>query len=200
VANLSLDSSKVGRPKGVWAMKKSIGGPVKASKYSRHGQFLPALAMVAGAIGACFAAPAVAALGGSVTTPPPGATSEQSVARAATSSASGASASAVSKYTVHTTTLASGTVINEYQDAQGIVFGIAWHGPRVPDLASLLGSYFPQYQQGVKAQRAARGGRGPVSVQDAGLVVQSGGHMGAFNGNAYLPQSLPAGVSASDIQ
>ncbi|WP_250520786.1 DUF2844 domain-containing protein, partial [Caballeronia sp. NCTM1] len=50
------------------------------------------------------------------------------------------------------------------------------------------------------AQRAARGGRGQVSVQDSGLVVHSGGHMGAFSGSAYLPQSLPAGVSASDIQ
>ncbi|MGV7246462.1 DUF2844 domain-containing protein, partial [Caballeronia sp. M23-90] len=32
------------------------------------------------------------------------------------------------------------------------------------------------------------------------LVVRSGGHMGAFVGQAYLPQALPAGVSASDIQ
>ncbi len=80
------------------------------------------------------------------------------------------------------------------------MFGIAWCGPCVPDLATLLGSYFPQYQQNLNEQRAARGGRGPVSVQDSGLVVQSGGHIGVFAGVAYLPQSMPAGVSASDIK
>jgi hypothetical protein len=31
-------------------------------------------------------------------------------------------------------------------------------------------------------------------------VVHSGGHMGAFAGQAWLPQALPAGVSGSDIQ
>jgi hypothetical protein len=130
-------------------------------------------------------------------TAPQGATTEQSVVHAA---ASGASASAASNYTVRTTTLASGTVVNEYVSSAGTVFGISWRGPRMPDLSTLLGTYFPQYQQGLLAQRAARGGRGPVSVQDTGLVVRSGGHMGAFTGSAYLPPSLPAGVSASDIQ
>ncbi|MCI1041933.1 MULTISPECIES: DUF2844 domain-containing protein [Caballeronia] len=165
---------------------------------------MSALAIVAGALGVSAAAPAYAVLGGQPMAAPQGATAESStaaVARAAVASgASSASTTSASNYTVRTTTLASGTVINEYLSTEGVVFGIAWHGPRMPDLASLLGSYFPQYQQGLKAQRAARGGRGPVSVQDSGLVVDSGGHMGSFAGSAYLPQSLPAGVSASDIQ
>ncbi|KMZ12737.1 hypothetical protein BHUM_03287 [Candidatus Burkholderia humilis] len=174
---------------------------MKALKQTRHRHLGRALAIAAGAIGVCAAMPAFAVLGGSPMSTPDGATSEaQSVARAATASGASGASAAVSNYTVRSTTLASGTVINEYLDAQGVVFGIAWRGSRVPDLSAPLGSYFPQYQQGVKAQRAARGGRGPVSVQSSGLVVQSGGHMGAFNGNAYLPQSLPAGVSASDIQ
>ncbi|EKS68959.1 hypothetical protein BURK_028055 [Burkholderia sp. SJ98] len=165
---------------------------------------MSALAIVAGALGVSAAAPAYAVLGGQPMAAPQGATAESStaaVARAAVASGeSSASTTSASNYTVRTTTLASGTVINEYLSTEGVVFGIAWHGPRMPDLASLLGSYFPQYQQGLKAQRAARGGRGPVSVQDSGLVVDSGGHMGSFAGSAYLPQSLPAGVSASDIQ
>jgi hypothetical protein len=177
---------------------------VKAPKQSRHGHLMSALAIVAGALGVSAAAPAYAVLGGQPMAAPQGATAESStaaVARAAVASgASSASTTSASNYTVRTTTLASGTVINEYLSTEGVVFGIAWHGPRMPDLASLLGSYFPQYQQGLKAQRAARGGRGPVSVQDSGLVVDSGGHMGSFAGSAYLPQSLPAGVSASDIQ
>jgi hypothetical protein len=136
-------------------------------------------------------------------TPPTGATVSNAVTHAAASGAS-ASASAASatagSYTVRTTTLAVGTVVNEYVGADGVVFGIAWQGPRIPDLPALLGSYFPQYVQGVQNQRANGGGRGPVSVSGSALVVRSGGHMGAFVGQAYLPQALPAGVSANDIQ
>jgi hypothetical protein len=178
---------------------------VKAQKKSRDGQILKVLAVAAGALGV-FAAiglasptPARAALGGDPLTPPQGSTTANSVVHAAVA-ASGASSASTTNYTVRSTTLASGTVINEYVSSEGTVFGIAWHGPRVPDLQTLLGSYFPTYQQSMQAQRTARGGRGQVNVQDTGLVVTSGGHMGAFRGSAYLPQSLPAGVSASDIQ
>ena len=127
----------------------------------------------------------------------------QSVMRSASGAASSAStsASAAASYTVRETTLGNGTVVREYLAADGSVFGIAWRGPQMPDLNDLLGSYFPQYVAGVKAVRAARGGtRGPVSVDQSGLVVRSGGHMGAFSGQAWLPPALPAGVSGSDIQ
>jgi hypothetical protein len=50
------------------------------------------------------------------------------------------------------------------------------------------------------ARQLRGGGHGPGIVQDSGLVVHSGGHMGAFSGQAYLPQALPAGVSGTDIQ
>ncbi|MFL9869451.1 DUF2844 domain-containing protein [Paraburkholderia fungorum] len=126
----------------------------------------------------------------------------QSVMRSASSAASSSSAAlAPSSYTVRETTLGNGTVVREYLAADGSVFGIAWRGPQMPDLNDLLGSYFPQYVAGVKAARAARGGaRGPVAVDQSSLAVRSGGHMGAFNGQAWLPQALPAGVSGSDIQ
>ncbi|WP_244814604.1 DUF2844 domain-containing protein [Caballeronia sp. Lep1P3] len=172
---------------------------MKELKQPRHGHLTTALALVAGALGVCAIGPAHAALGSQPLTAPQGATAANAVVHAATG-ASGASASAAANYSVRTTTLASGTVINEYVSSGGTVFGIAWRGPRVPDLSTLLGSYFPQYKQGLLAQRAERGGRGAVSVEGSDLVVHSSGHMGAFAGNAYLPQSLPAGVSASDIQ
>ena len=88
--------------------------------------------------------------------------------------------------------------VREYV-AQGTVFGIAWNGPHMPDLQSLLGNYFPQYVKGIDAQRAA-GVRGAVNVQTTGLAVQSGGHMGSFFGRAWLPQGLPSGVTADDIR
>jgi hypothetical protein len=127
------------------------------------------------------------------------ASSSLSVMRSASSTASSATASA--SYTVRETVLGNGTVVREYLATDGAVFGIAWRGPQMPDLSSLLGTYFPQYVAGVKAVRAARGGgRGPVAVDQSSLVVRSGGHMGAFNGQAWLPPALPAGVSGSDIQ
>jgi hypothetical protein len=171
-----------------------------------------AVARTALAVACLFSAvqSAHAVLGGSPMTPPADAsTSSRIVTPVAVmhsaseeSSASGASASsASSSYTVQETTFGNGTVVREYLAQNGSVFGIAWHGPQMPHLADLLGTYFPQYQAGVQAARAARGGgHGPVAVEQNGLVVHSGGHMGAFAGQAWLPQALPNGVSGSDIQ
>lgn len=160
------------------------------------------------ALGLSCVLPAVqsahAALGGSPMTPPAGASvvtqtvSPAAVLHAASGTASTASAS--SSYTVRETTLGSGTVVREYLAADGTVFGLAWRGPQMPNLNDLLGTYFPQYLAGVEAVRAARGGHGPVAVEQSSLVVHSGGHMGAFTGQAWLPQALPAGVSGTDIQ
>jgi hypothetical protein len=202
VTRRSLDVRNAGRFQAA-GKKDRLESPVKATKQSRDGHLITVLAIAAGAIGACAAMPAFAVLGGNPLTPPPSSVSAKAVRHAAVASSASASASTATTsatYTVQSTTLASGTVVNEYVNSDGTVFGIAWKGPRVPDLATLLGSYFPQYQESLKAQRAARGARGPVSVQGSGLVVQNSGHMGSFAGNAYLPQSLPAGVSASDIQ
>ncbi|HEY3598465.1 MAG TPA: DUF2844 domain-containing protein [Paraburkholderia sp.] len=156
-----------------------------------------------------------AALGGSpMATPEGGSTSASAPAtatmrNAVTNGASGmqgaqgASASApVPSFTVRQTVLATGTVVREYVAADGVVFGVAWRGPDMPPLETIFGSsYFQQYVAGAKAARAARGtARGPSVVEQNGLVVHSGGHMGAFVGSAWVPQALPAGVSGADIQ
>ena len=145
-----------------------------------------------------------AALGGSPMTPPAGASvNSQTVSSAAVAHAASGAASAAStpaSYTVRATTYGSGTVVREYLAQDGTVFGLAWNGPQMPNLNDLLGTYFPQYLAGVQAVRAVRGGHGPVAVDQGSLVVHSGGHMGAFAGQAWLPQALPAGVSGSDIQ
>lgn len=160
------------------------------------------------AFGLLPVSPAHAALGGAPMTPPSGAIVSNAVTHAATpaatpaatSAAASASVGSASSYTVHTTTLPVGTVVNEYVGEDGVVFGVAWQGPRIPNLPTLLDGYFPQYVQGIQNQRVNGGGRGNVSVTGSALVVRSGGHMGAFAGQAYLPPALPAGVSASDIK
>jgi len=161
-------------------------------------------ALTCGVLGVAAPAPALAALGGTPTPPPAGATSVSvapvsSVVHAASGATSAASTSNAS-YTVTQTTLSSGTIVREYVSAAGAVFGIAWKGPIMPNLPVLLGTYFTQFDSARVALRAEHPGRGPLSLTLPDLVVHSGGHMGAFSGQAYLPQSLPAGVTADDIQ
>jgi len=160
----------------------------------------PAALAACGALG--LATTAYAALGGQPMTTPSGAVAKavSPVAHAAASSTSSSSTSTSASYTVKETTLSSGTVVREYVGTDGNVFGIAWNGPFMPDLSSLLGTYFSQYTSDVESQRAQRLGHGPVAVQQSGLVVHSAGHMGAFFGQAYLPAALPPGVSSGDIQ
>ncbi|WP_027793017.1 DUF2844 domain-containing protein [Paraburkholderia acidipaludis] len=167
-----------------------------------------------GAIALVCAQPAMAGLGSAPMTTPAGATvstlgnaaaqagsagTSAAARQAVEASATGSSAAAAS-YTVRQTTLANGTVVREYVSQAGSVFGVAWNGPQMPNLSELLGSYFPQYVAGVKANRAAGFMHGPGVVEQSGLVVHSGGHMGSFSGQAWLPGSLPSGVGASDIQ
>ncbi len=102
-------------------------------------------------------------------------------------------------YTVHTLTLANRGVIKEFTRADGTVFAVLWHAPGRPDLRQLLGDKF-ETMQGDNAVRAGRHLRRPISVNRTDLVVQSGGHPGAFWGAAMIPQLQPAGFSASDLK
>jgi hypothetical protein len=102
--------------------------------------------------------------------------------------------------TVHEIQGASGTVVREFVSPEGKVFAIAWHGPWMPDMRQLLGSYFDQYAQANQAQKGARMRRGPILINQPGLVVQIGGHPRAFAGKAYVPEMLPSGVGAENIQ
>jgi uncharacterized protein DUF2844 len=107
---------------------------------------------------------------------------------------------AAESYTMHEIQAADGTVVREYLSAEGKVFAVAWHGPWMPDMHQLLGSYFDLYAQANQAQRGARMRRGPILINQPGLVVQVGGHPRAFTGRAYVPEMLPSGVGAGNIR
>jgi len=99
------------------------------------------------------------------------------------------------KFSVHEIRLPTGTVVRQYVSPAGMVFAVSWQGPTLPDLQQVLGRYFEQYSDAARTQ-----GAGPRASQQPGLVVQSGGHMRAFFGRAYIPQMLPRGISAAEIQ
>jgi hypothetical protein len=190
------------------------------SKQSRRRACVLAAAAccAAGMLGA--ASTAQAALGGSPMATPQGASVTTSAASATTGTAtmrnevtSGASAAmsgssgtsgaaGAANYTVRSTTLGTGTVVREYVSASGQVFGVFWDGRFMPKLSDIFGpQYYQQYVDGASAAQAAHGvARGPSTVEQDGLVVHSGGHMGHFVGNAYVPALLPPGVTSDDIR
>lgn len=102
-----------------------------------------------------------------------------------------------SKFAVHELHLPSGTAVRQYVSPAGLVFAVSWQGPSLPDLRQVLGRYFERYSAAAGIQGA---GPGPRLAELPELVVHSGGHMRAFFGRAYVPQMLPRGVLAEDIQ
>lgn len=100
-------------------------------------------------------------------------------------------------YRIHEIHLSSGVRLREFAAVGGNVFAVAWSGPAIPDLRQALGRYFDVY---MTAAKASRRGRRPLQIQQSDFVMQSGGHMRAFTGRAYLPQFLPAGASVEELR
>ncbi|HWJ35893.1 MAG TPA: DUF2844 domain-containing protein [Steroidobacteraceae bacterium] len=100
-------------------------------------------------------------------------------------------------YRVHEIQLPSGSVLREFAAVGGTVFAVAWSGPALPNLRQALGRYFDVYVTAAKANLA---GHHHLQIQQNDLVMQSSGHMRAFTGRAYLPQSLPTGTSVEELR
>jgi len=103
-------------------------------------------------------------------------------------------------YALHEIRSASGTMIREYVNPSGVVFAVAWDGPWLPDLRQVLGDQFDRYQAVMQSRQRGRSGRGAVVIDEPGLVVQMSGHPRAFQGRAYLPAQLPAGLPLDSIR
>ena len=100
-------------------------------------------------------------------------------------------------YTMHELTLPTGTIVHEYLNAGGMVFAVSWRGPLKPDLPTLLGGYFDTY---AAAPRSAGSSRSRLAIDQSDLVVRAGGHQHAFVGLAYVPQLMPPGLNATELQ
>jgi hypothetical protein len=154
---------------------------------------LPRIERLFSALGLAFwmalafvAAPAAASLGGD----------EATIAVDQAVLAGSMKVSRVQRFAVHEIAAPSGTVVRQYVSPAGMVFGVAWSGPTMPDLRQVLGSYYDTYVEAAAKRKA----RGPVKVELPGLVVQSSGHMRAFVGSAYLPGGVPKGVATDEIK
>jgi hypothetical protein len=101
-------------------------------------------------------------------------------------------------YTESQKVLDSGTTVHEYTDAAGNVFAVSWSGPFLPDLKEILGEHFDALTAQQRNRRA--GGRSPLHIRQPNVVIDSEGHMGAFQGRAWLPAKLPAGFDPQAIQ
>jgi hypothetical protein len=105
---------------------------------------------------------------------------------------------AMQGYTVHQIDTPEGMQVREYVSPSGLVFGVAWQGPFMPNLPQLLGTNFAQFQQAAPTSPARR--RRALAVRTGALVVESGGHMRGFHGRAYLSNILPAGISTAVVR
>jgi Protein of unknown function (DUF2844) len=105
--------------------------------------------------------------------------------------------STASGFAVHEISAADGGVIREYVSPAGEVFAVSWRGATRPNLVDLLGDHYPAFRD---APRPAGHRHGPLVVRTDHLVVEMGGHMRDFHGRAYLPDRLPANVSAEAVR
>ncbi|MGA7813491.1 DUF2844 domain-containing protein [Caballeronia sp.] len=90
--------------------------------------------------------------------------------------------------------------VRQYVSAAGQVYAVSWDGPAMPDLAALLGTWFGEYQQSALAGLPNVSSLHASRVSRSDLVVETAVRLRDFNGRAWLPDALPSGVTAGDIQ
>ena len=100
-------------------------------------------------------------------------------------------------YALHQITAADSSVLREYVSQGGTVFGVSWEGPVMPNLSQLLGTYFADFQQ---ASQSPHRRRGPLVVRTDRVVIESGGHMRAYHGRAYVPSLVPDKLTQAVVQ
>src|SRR5471032_19529 len=87
--------------------------------------------------------------------------------------------------------------VRQYVSAAGQVYAVSWDGPAMPDLAALLSTWFGAYQQSARAALPNTGSLHASRVNRSDLVVETAVRLREFSGRAWLPDALPAGVTAA---
>ena len=103
----------------------------------------------------------------------------------------------MSNYVRRDTTLATGTHVREYVSDSGIVFAVTWDGPFLPNLKALLGKHFDTMR--AESAKKPGAGRSHLAMDSPEIVINSGGHMRAYEGSAWIPAEFPSGFTADDM-
>ena len=103
------------------------------------------------------------------------------------------------RYEIEEITTDTGMRVREYLGRDGVVFAVSWSGPALPDLQRLLGTHYVEYTTALAALTRP-GLHRSVRIASSELVVESGGHLRAYAGRAYLPALVPAGISTADLR
>lgn len=99
-------------------------------------------------------------------------------------------------YTVHVLTSPDGQVVKEFVSPAGLIFGVTWQAPQMPNLQQVLGDHNMAQLEQVLVSRPRQHSGAPLIVRTPTLVFASGGHMQSFRGYAFIPSLVPAGLSA----
>jgi len=103
------------------------------------------------------------------------------------------------QYEIEEISTDTGMRVREYLGRDGVVFAVSWSGPALPDLQRLLGAHYVEYTTALAALTRP-GLHRSVRIASSELVVESGGHLRAYAGRAYLPALVPAGISTADLR
>ncbi len=103
------------------------------------------------------------------------------------------------QYEIDEITTDTGMRVREYLGRDGVVFAVSWSGPALPDLQRLLGAHYVEYTTALAALTRP-GLHRSLRIETSELVVESGGHLRAYAGRAYLPTRVPAGISTADLR
>jgi Protein of unknown function (DUF2844) len=109
------------------------------------------------------------------------------------------SSTILQQYAVQEITADTGMRVREYLNRGGVVFAVSWTGPALPDLQRLLGTHYAEYTTALAALNHP-GLHRSVRTTSSELVVESGGHLRAYAGRAYLRALIPAGMSLADLR
>jgi Protein of unknown function (DUF2844) len=90
--------------------------------------------------------------------------------------------------------------VRQYVSSSGQVYAVSWDGSAMPDVAALLGTSFDRYRQEASSALPNANGLHSSRVSSSELMVETAVRLRDFSGRAWLPSSLPTGVTAADIE
>ena len=102
------------------------------------------------------------------------------------------------QYELHEAVRSDGSRVRQYVSvATGRVFRISFQGPQSPTLSALLGEFNARY---LAAARAHRGGHHVLTINEPDLVLTILRTPRGWQGQAYLPQAVPAGLDGGAVR